>query len=133
MHVLGLTATQFIKPMSTGRNRPLLLGCQSASGERFEVVVKLRGAEMNEKAQIAELISAQLADDLGLAVPLGAIVELPIGFDAAVPDPSCSDLGARKSRTEFRFGPPRVRLHDMARRSRAARRSARSSGGDFCI
>jgi hypothetical protein len=90
MHVLGLTATQFIKPMSTGRNRPLLLGCQSASGERFEVVVKLRGAEMNEKAQIAELISAQLADDLGLAVPLGAIVELPIGFDAAVPDPAAA-------------------------------------------
>ena len=27
MEVLELAATQFIKPMSTGRNRPLLLGC----------------------------------------------------------------------------------------------------------
>ena len=51
--------------MSTGRNHPLLLGCENAGGDKFEVVVKLRGREMEERAQMAELLSAQLADDLG--------------------------------------------------------------------
>ena len=55
--------------MSTGRTRPLLLGCESRSGDFFEVVVKLRGREMDEQAQAAELIAAQLAYDLGLQVP----------------------------------------------------------------
>jgi hypothetical protein len=73
MEVLELTATQFIKPMSTGRNHPLLLGCENAAAEPVEVVVKFRGKEMAEKAQIAELITAQLADELGLQSPQQAI------------------------------------------------------------
>src|ERR1035441_7444781 len=52
MEVLQLTATQFIKPMSTGRNRPLLLGCEDSAANPFEVVVKFRGKEMDAKAQI---------------------------------------------------------------------------------
>jgi hypothetical protein len=83
MDVLQLTATQFIQPMSTGRNRPLLLGCEDASGAgRIEVVVKFRGREMDEKAQSAELVSAQLADDLGLQAPQAAVVDVPVGFEA---------------------------------------------------
>src|SRR5258705_477081 len=86
MEVLELTATQFIKPMSTGRNRPLLLGCENGIGETFEVVVKFRGREMDEKAQSAELISAQLADDLGLQAPQAAVVAVPVGFEAIIPE-----------------------------------------------
>jgi hypothetical protein len=41
---------------------------------------------MTEKAQIAELMAAQLADDLGLDVPRAAIVEVPSGFEAIVTD-----------------------------------------------
>ena len=73
MEVLELTATQFIKPMSTGRNHPLLLGCEDAGGKSFEVVVKFRGREMIETAQAAELLTALLADDLGLDVPQAAL------------------------------------------------------------
>ena len=73
MEVLELTATQFIRPMSTGRNRPLLLGCQEADGKTHEVVVKFRGREMSGSAQATELITAQLADDLGLQAPQAAL------------------------------------------------------------
>ena len=92
MEVLELTATQFIRPMSTGRNRPLLLGCESAAGAKFEVVVKLRGREMTQKAQIAELVTAQLADDLGLPVPQAAVVDVPAGFEAAVREAELAKL-----------------------------------------
>jgi hypothetical protein len=91
MEVLVLTATQFIKPMSTGRNRPLLLGCENSAAEPFEVVVKFRGKEMDEKAQVAELITAQLADDLGLQSPQPAIVDVPVGFEAIIAE---KDLAA---------------------------------------
>jgi hypothetical protein len=102
MEVLQLTATQFIKPMSNGRNRPLLLGCETAGGESFEVVVKFRGKEMDAKAQIAELVTAQLADDLGLQVPQAAVVDVPAGFDAIVAE---KDLAAMvKSSPGLNFG-----------------------------
>jgi hypothetical protein len=86
MEVLELTAAQFIKAMSTGRNRPLLLGCADNHGASFEVVVKFRGRELNYNAQIAELVAAQAADDLGLQVPKAAVVDVPIGFETTIPD-----------------------------------------------
>lgn len=84
MEILELTATQFIKAMSTGRNHPLLLGCENAGGDTFEVVLKFRGREMTGTAQPAELITAQLADDLGLQVPQAAVVNVPAGFEAVI-------------------------------------------------
>lgn len=90
MKVLRLTATQFLRPMSTGRNRPLLLGGEDASGNDFEVVAKLRGREMSAKMQLAELVTAQLAADLGLDVPQAAVVDLPAGFEAVVPQPEAA-------------------------------------------
>lgn len=86
MNVLRATATQFIRPMSTGRNRPLLLGCEDVAEETYEVVVKLRGREVSEKTQIAELVSALLADDLGIDVPRAAIIDIPSGFELIVAD-----------------------------------------------
>jgi hypothetical protein len=86
MEVLQLTATQFIMTMSTGRNRPPLLGCEDAAGQKFEVVVKFRGREMTDKAQSAELIAAQLADDLGLQAPQAAVVDVRSGFEAIIPE-----------------------------------------------
>jgi hypothetical protein len=84
MDVLKLTATQFIRAMSTGRNHPLLLGCVNADDDAFEVVVKFRGHEMTGTAQAAELITALLADDLGLQVPQPAVVDVPVGFEAII-------------------------------------------------
>jgi hypothetical protein len=72
--------------MSTGRNRPLLLGCENSAGNRPEVVVQFRGRQMDAKAQTAELVAAQLADDLGLQVPPAAVVDVPSGFEAVMAD-----------------------------------------------
>lgn len=87
MEVLHLSATQFLQPMATGRTRPVLLGAEDEEGKTFEVVTKLRGPELNAKAQIAELVSAPLADLLGMNVPQAAVVDVPEGFDAVVPAP----------------------------------------------
>ncbi len=102
MEILELTATQFIKPMSTGRNHPLLLGCENVDGDKFEVVVKFRGREMTEKAQIAELVTAQLADDLGLQVPQAAVVNVPVGFDTVIAERDAVKLV--KGSTGLNFG-----------------------------
>jgi len=50
------------------------------------VVVKFRGQEMTHKAQSAELIAAQLADDLGLQVPQAVVVNVASGFEAIIPE-----------------------------------------------
>ncbi|HEX5398003.1 MAG TPA: HipA family kinase [Verrucomicrobiae bacterium] len=92
METLQLTANQFIRAMSTGRNHPLLLGCEDVAGNYFEVVVKFRGREMTETAQIAELVSAQLADDLGLQVPQAAVVTVPAGFETVIAAPDAAKV-----------------------------------------
>ena len=86
MNIPRVVATQFIRPMSSGRNRPLLLGCEDVSGDTFEIVVKVRSPEMTAKTQIAEVVAAMLADDLNIDVPQAAIVDVPSGFEAIVTD-----------------------------------------------
>jgi len=88
MDVLQLNAVSFIRPMKVGRTGALLLGCEDEKNRSHEVVVKLRGREMTPKSQLAELVAAQLADDLGLDVPAVAVVDVPVGFEAIVSDPT---------------------------------------------
>ena len=78
--------------MSTGRNHPLLLGCENAGGDPFEVVVKFRGREMAGTAQTAELLTALLADDLGLQVPQAAVVDVPAGFETVIAERDAAKL-----------------------------------------
>lgn len=129
MKVLQLTASQFVRPMATGRNRPLLLGCEDAAGNEVEVVVKLRGAEMSLKMQLAELVTAQLADDLGLDVPQAAVVEMPVGFEAAVSQPAVAaaikaspglNFGCLHLGTSFTTWPPGRAPHGHQRDQAAA-------------
>ncbi|MGH7956783.1 MAG: HipA family kinase, partial [Opitutaceae bacterium] len=64
----------------------VLLGCEDSKRKMYEVVVKLRGREMTQKSQIAELVTALLAHDLGLDVPRPAVVDVPAGFETIVTD-----------------------------------------------
>ncbi len=73
--------------MKIGRTGPLLLGCEDAKNGSHEVVVKLRGREMTPKSQLAELIAAQLAHDLGLEIPAPAVVDVPAELAAIIADP----------------------------------------------
>jgi len=88
MPTLQLSATRFIQPMKVGRTGALLIECEDAHGHLHEVVVKLRGREMTAKSQLAEFVAAQLAADLGLEVPMAAIVDIPEGFEAVVSAPA---------------------------------------------
>jgi hypothetical protein len=101
MEVLKLTATQFLRPMGTGRTHPILVGAEDASGKRWEVVVKLRGPEMGTKAQVAELIASPLAEELGIDVPKAAVVEIPAEFGAIVP---VAQAAAVRGSTGANFG-----------------------------
>ncbi len=87
MDVLQLNAVRFIQPMKVGRTGPLLLGCEDAKNGGHEVVIKLRGREMTPKSQLAELIAAQLAGDLGLDIPTPAVVDVPAELAAIISDP----------------------------------------------
>jgi hypothetical protein len=102
MDVLHLNAARFIRPMKVGRTGPMLLGCEDEKSRSYEVVVKLRGKEMSAKSQLAELVAAQLADDLGLDVPTAAAVDIPIGFEAIVADPVAA--AAIKASPGLNFG-----------------------------
>lgn len=92
MKVSELTAVAFVPSLRNGRNRPLLLSCQNSAGENFEVVTKFRGREMDERSQLVELVSAQLADDLGLDVPRAAVVDVPSDFADIIPDADASAM-----------------------------------------
>ncbi|MEO8352872.1 MAG: HipA family kinase [Chthoniobacteraceae bacterium] len=86
MKISQVTAIGFLRALRNGRTRPLLLNCQNVLGEDFEVVTKFRGREMDGRSQLVELVSAQLADDLGLDVPGVAVVDIPTDFAEIISD-----------------------------------------------
>lgn len=102
MTILHLTATDFIRKMDVGRTQPILLGCADGDGNRYEVVVKFRGKEFDANAQLAELVTAQLADELGLDVPQAAVVDVAKGFETIVTVKSLA--GSVKNSTGLNFG-----------------------------
>ncbi|MEZ5566494.1 MAG: HipA family kinase [Gammaproteobacteria bacterium] len=71
------TAVQFVKPMSTGRNRPILLDCQLETGLRVSVVAKCASGECGVSGLVREALAAVLASDLGLPVTEPLIVDIP--------------------------------------------------------
>ena len=129
MEVLQLTAVHFIEAVPVGRNQPALLRCEDAGGKSYEVVVKFRGREMSAKAQIAEVVCAQLADDLGLDVPQAAVVEVPAGFEQVVPEKEVAariqqspgaNFGSRHIGTGFTTWPSGRTAHGAQRDQAAA-------------
>lgn len=82
-----VVASEFSRPTSSGRTRPLVLICERRDGSTVEVVAKFTvGCEQGVINLSREAISACLAADLGLPVPEAFLVEIPEGFADAVPD-----------------------------------------------
>src|SRR5512135_562832 len=94
MQVLHLAASRFSRVMGSGRTRPLLLQAEDGAGRSYEVVVKIRGPELSAKGLIAELVSAPLADLLGIDAPQAAVVTFPPGFHEVLPPACASAVGA---------------------------------------
>ncbi|MCS6920971.1 MAG: hypothetical protein NZM07_03450 [Elioraea sp.] len=91
-----VVATQFDRPASTGRTRPLFLTCRDAAGEEVEVIAKLSARCDQGVVNLArEVIAACLAADLGLPVPEPVLVELPPDWIASVTEAETREaLGA---------------------------------------
>ncbi len=82
-----ITATEFIRPMKTGKTTPSLLVCERPDGTEVEVVAKYSSCCYEKETNLAmEVIGACLAADLGLPVPEPFIVELSEDFIASVTD-----------------------------------------------
>lgn len=82
----SVVAVQLLRPMSTGRNKPLLFTCERAAGEHVEIVCKFSSAECGRSGIVRETLAAVLAADLGLPVPEPFLVTLADGLlDAIAP------------------------------------------------
>lgn len=81
-----VVASRFIKRMEHGRNSPLLLEVERASGDFVEVVTKFDGAECGPGGLAREAFVAMLATDLGLPVPECFVVDIPSNFLETVPE-----------------------------------------------
>lgn len=76
-----LKAVRFIRLMGSGRNRPILFGCEEKEGsEPVEVVVKFSAPQCGVGGIIREALTALLAADLGLPVPRPFLVNLDDGL-----------------------------------------------------
>jgi len=82
-----LTPNEFIRAMGSGKTKPLLLACETPTGEAIEAVVKFSsGCEQGVLNLAREVVAACLAGDLGLPVPEPFIVDIPKPWLETLPD-----------------------------------------------
>ncbi|HEX6887573.1 MAG TPA: HipA family kinase [Candidatus Nanopelagicales bacterium] len=81
-------ATRYVTPLREGGSLPGLMEADDLG----LYVVKFRGAGQGPAALIAEVICAELAAGLGLAVPRWALVEVPAELAPAEPDEEVQHL-----------------------------------------
>jgi hypothetical protein len=82
-----LIGVRYVVPLREGGSLPAVVDTEAGS-----FVVKFRGAGQGAKALVAELLAAELALALGLAVPTPAVVTLEDGFGVGEPDPEIQDI-----------------------------------------
>lgn len=80
-------ATRYLQPLREGGSLPAVVETHQGL-----FVVKFRGAGQGPRALIAELITALVAQTLGLPVPEPALVELPPHVGVEEKDPEIQDL-----------------------------------------
>lgn len=96
------TAVRIDKQAGSGRTRPLLVACETDTGDSVEVVCKLSdGCERGVVNLAHEVVAACLAGELGLPITRPWIVEMPPGLADANPDPSLAARLARSSPLAF--------------------------------
>jgi len=85
--IARLQATEFNRPMKSGKTAPLLITGEDTEGHTVEAVVKYSsGCERREIGLAMELIAACLAGDLGLPIPEPFIVETSPEWIDLIPD-----------------------------------------------
>jgi hypothetical protein len=85
--ITRLQATEFNRPMKSGKTAPLLITGEDTEGQLVEVVAKYSsGCERREIGLAMEVIAACLAGDLGLPVPQPFTVETTPEWIGLIPD-----------------------------------------------
>ena len=96
-----LTATQFIRNMTSGKTAPLLCGCADQTGRNNgEFVVKFLSA----KGALFELLGSRLANHFGILVPEPAAVQVEQEFADVVNERLCQQTPPRKVGAGLNFG-----------------------------
>ncbi len=83
-----VSATRYVTPLREGGSLPAIV----EADDDGLYVIKFRGAGQGEKALVAELIAAEVARALGLAVPEVVLIELDPELARAEPDPEIQEL-----------------------------------------
>jgi hypothetical protein len=83
-----VTATDYIDPLREGGSLPAIV--KADDGETY--AMKFRGAGQGEQALIAELLSGEIAREMGFKVPEIVFIELDPQVGRTEPDPEIRDL-----------------------------------------
>ena len=96
-----LTATQFIRNMTSGRTAPLLFGCADQNGRHDgEFVVKF----LSVKGTLFELVGSRLATHFGILVPEPAAIQVEQDFADVVNERLRQQMPARNIGVGLNFG-----------------------------
>lgn len=80
-------AFEFVRAATNGRTEPLVMVCETERGESVELFCKLSvGCDQGAINLTREAVSACLAADLGLPVPVPYFVEIPSALSATIGD-----------------------------------------------
>lgn len=92
--------------MSSGRTRPVLCGCEDASGDRVDdYVVKLRGGmDRGDTGSLCELLASSLATYFGIAVPDPALVTIEADFAELVARAEPGNAACMRKSVGLNFG-----------------------------
>lgn len=100
-----LVAVTYHRRMGSGRTKPALFGCEDQDGNAFgDFVVKLKGGlETGVTGLSYELIASLVADELGIAAPAPALVEIDPAIARAIleVDPAASEVLRKSGGTNF--------------------------------
>lgn len=84
---MSVTAVEYREELATGSTRPLVLLCESPTGEAQDYVVKLRSSSKTGPFGLAsEWLCSGLASSLNLSIPSPAVVEIVPEFANSVPN-----------------------------------------------
>jgi hypothetical protein len=76
-----VTATEYVRPMDSGRTCPVIVNCERPDGSIVTTVAKFSDFCDQKEVHLArEIVAACLAGDLGLPIPTPVLIEVPPGW-----------------------------------------------------
>jgi|SRR5579859_280211 len=104
--LLRLTATQFVRVMTSGRTNPILCGCSDSAGNPAgEFIVKLLGQpNAGSAGALFELVASRLAQYFDILVPEAAAIEITRDFAEVVADVQPQLAAALRAGVGLNFG-----------------------------